>query len=176
MGMRIKRRRNGSIVLSLSQEEALLLRALPERLRTLLQNPDFKRRVAERLFPCAYQSRKDEEEYRRLLGQDLQQRKLASVEAFEKSLDDCKLRSRRKIDVNIEPEVFELWLGFVNDMRLFLGTELDIRDESWGGEFDPYHPQAEDMLLLHYLSWLEESLLRAQGFPGFDEIPEAPEA
>ena len=56
---------------------------------------------------------------------------------------------------------FDLWLCFINDMRLVLGTELDIEDEGWGDAFDPNHPQAPELAPLHYLSWLQEELLGA---------------
>jgi hypothetical protein len=83
------------------------------------------------------------------------------VSTFESTLEDWKLR-RGRIEIRIQAEQFELWLGFVNDMRLLLGTELDIRDDGWSlRDIDPLHPQAQDFFLLHYLSWLEQELLEA---------------
>jgi hypothetical protein len=46
-------------------------------------------------------------------------------------------------------------------MRLVLGMELDIQDDGWSETFDVEDPQVESLALLHYLSFLEEMLLRA---------------
>ena len=158
--LRVRREKNGLLRISLDPGTAEVLRDLPRRLRALLTRPDFGDRVVQRLFPRAYKTEAEEVEYRELLGNDLLKRKLDSVDVFEKTLRAWK-EGGLQVQLTVTPEDFELWLGFVNDMRLVLGTELDIKDESWGHTFDPSHPQANDMALLHYLSWLEEELLRA---------------
>ena len=158
--LRVRREKNGTLLVSMDKQTAEILGELPRRLRSVLERPDFADRVVQRLFPPAYRTQKEETEYRKLLGSDLLKRKLESVEAFEKTL-----RGRKdgvlQVQLRVVAEDVELWLGFVNDMRLLLGTELDIRDESRGHTFDPSHPQAADMALLHFLSWLEEELLKA---------------
>ncbi len=162
--LRVRREKNGLLTVSLDRGTAEVLRELPQRLRAVLQRRDFSDRVVTRLFPKAYRSEGEETEYRRLLGEDLLRRKLEGVVLFEKTLRNWK-EGILQVQVMVTPDDFELWLGFVNDMRLVLGTELDIQDESWGQALDPSHPQAQDMALLHYLSWLEEELLRAAGAP-----------
>jgi len=158
--LRVHRLKNGDMRVTLDPKLAAILRELPGRLRRVLARPDVTDRVTRRLFPKAYRDEEMEAEYRKLLGDDLLKRKLDSVQAFEHTLKNWNA-SRGKIHLNIGPADFELWLGFVNDMRLVLGTELDIEDDSWERDFDPSHPQAEDMALLHCLGWLEESLLQA---------------
>ena len=152
----------GAFVVRLDSEGALLLRSLPARLREVLGRTGAGDRLLGRLFPPAYAHPEREAEYRRLLGDDLIRRKLECIDAFEKTLSSWKT-GLFTVTVTIPPEEFELWLGFVNDMRLVLGIELDIRDESWETSFDPAHPQARDLALLHWLSWLEDELLRAHG-------------
>lgn len=159
--MRVERHQNGErlcVVLKLG--EALFLKALPQRLRRILESPSHHRRVCERLFPNAYADPKRAEEFRRLLGDDLIRRKLAAVEGFEESLRNARVR-RSRVEIDIGPEGFEYWLGFINDFRLMLGVELGIEDDEWGSDFDPTEPMSEDLITLHLLSWLEEELLRA---------------
>jgi hypothetical protein len=158
--LRVRRKENGTLLVSMDAQSAELLKELPQRMRSALERPDFTDRVVRRLFPPAYRTQEKENEYRQLLGDDLKKRKLDSVATFEKTLRGWK-SGVLQTQIEVTPEDFELWLGFVNDMRLVLGTELDIRDESWGEKFDPDHPRAMDMMLLHYLSWLEEELLKA---------------
>ena len=165
--LEVRKKEDGVVTVSLGLEEGLILKTLPDRLRKLLKDPDFSDRVIQRLFPIAYSDKLKEKEYRRLLGDDLVQRKLESVDLFDRSLAGAKV-CEEGVDVDISPEEFEYWLGFVNDVRLMLGIELDIRDDNWGVRFDPEHPRVDDLILLHFLSWLEEELLRASDF----EMPE----
>jgi hypothetical protein len=158
----IHRLKDGGLRIALNPDFASTLQELPERLRRVLVRSDFADRVTRRLFPRAYQEEEEEKEaeYRKLLGDDLLKHKLESVKAFEHTLKSWE-EVRGEVHLNLAADDFELWLGFVNDMRIVLGTELDIQDDSWERDFDPSHPQAEDMALLHCLGWLEELLLEA---------------
>lgn len=158
--IRVRRRRDGRLVVALTEEEAVLLLTLPRRIRTLLDDPDFRRRSVARLFPKAYEDPQKDAEYQKLLGDDLRTRKLEAVDAFEETLQTWRAR-RGHVEIEIAPEAFELWLGTVNDMRLVLGADLEIENEGWQLDFDPQGPRAGDFALLHWLSWLEESLLEA---------------
>jgi len=169
--MRVERRSSKGLRVVLKLGEALFFKALPQRLRQILESPEHHRRVCERLFPAAYSDPKREEEFRRLLGDDLIRRKLESVEVFEESLRNARVR-RSRVEIEITPEQYEYWLGFVNDFRLMLGVELGIEDDDWGREFDPTEPMSEDLITLHLLSWLEEELLRAGDFDLPDLRPE----
>ena len=162
--MTVRRNKDDSLVVVLPVDEAGLLQSLPERLRGILENPDFSDRCVRRLFPAAYTDPEKETEHRRLLGDYLLESKRQCLEAFEGTLRNSEIR-RRKVEIQITSEEFELWLGFINDIRILLGTELDIRDDNWSLSFDPQHPRADDLALLHYLSWLEECLLQAGAEP-----------
>jgi len=159
--LHVKKKRDGGILVSLPLEDAEVLRSLPGRLRRLLETPDSKDKVLQRLFPPAYLDAKKQAEYEALVGGALRGRKLECVKAFEATLGRWKVEGQR-VDVSISGEEFELWLGFVNDMRLMIGTELDIEDDDWNLHPDPSHPRAPEFALLDYLTWLEESLLRAR--------------
>lgn len=164
MILKIRRKFNRSYSVVLDTDSAEALTDLPRRLRDLLTRPDVSKQVTARLFPRVYKDAAEEEEYRRLLGDELLRRKIDSVKLFEDTLQNRKavlVRGTDAVELTVKPEEFELWLGFVNDMRLVLGTELDIQEDGWSENFDPTNPKANDFALLHYLSWLEEELLRA---------------
>jgi hypothetical protein len=66
------------------------------------------------------------------------------------------------IDADVlSAEELESWLRALNDLRLFLGTRLDVREEDLAGPFDPRDPQAEERALYAYLSWLQEHAVEA---------------
>ena len=159
----IRLRPDGSLSIRLPHPEGLILWTLPQRLRDLLDNDEFNKRVVDRLFPRAYREDDEEEEYRKLLGDDLKDRKLASMEIYERSLERAKFRSWG-LELTVRAEEVEAWMGFVNDIRLFLGTELDIRDNDWGDELDLEEPQSDDIVLLHFLTWLQQEVLDSLGF------------
>jgi len=164
VSLSVRRERNGAFTITLDRESAEVLRDLPLKLRAVLSRTDVRDKVVSRLFPKAHDDPKLDAEYRKLLGDELLQRKLESVRVFEESLERepaAWQQAGRKVKLSVPSGELESWLGFVNDMRLVLGTELDITQDGWEEDFDPNHPQADDFVLLHYLGWLQESLLRA---------------
>jgi len=156
----IRRRKDGGFTVALLPMEAEILLGLPARLRRLIEDPDFTNRVVRRLFPPTYADPRLETEHQRLVGDDITQRKLEGLSAFEKTLKRCK-QGPVHVEIAIEEAEFDLWLAFVNDMRLLIATELDIQDDSWQTDFDPDDPRAGDLALLHYLTWLEGMLIEA---------------
>ncbi len=144
------------------------LRTLPAKLRFLIERPDFSNKVVQRLFPPAYHDRERADEYRRLLGYELVQRKLEHLELFEESLAQCR-RRWRGAKLVVPAKRFDAWLGALNDLRLLIGTELDITEDSWQAPVDEDDPKAESFMLFHVLSILEEALVYATGL-----LPEPP--
>ena len=139
---------------------------LPARLREVLKKPDFADTVVARLFPPAYgKDPQAEAEYQHLLREDLLQRKLKGVESFERTLERRQevklLLGPPLVQVDLAEEDLSLWLGFFHDMRLLIGTRLDITDESWERRIDPRDPDAEELILLHGLAYLEEAIVEA---------------
>lgn len=164
MGLSVHRNKAGTFTVTLDLASAQVLGDLPRRLKNVLERTDVRDKVVARLFPRAHANPAEDAEYRRLLGDELLQRKLESVRVFEQTLaqmSPARSWPRKNVSLQIRPEDFTAWLGFVNDMRLVIGTELDITEDGWNTRIDPNDPQAEDYFLLEYLGWLEDSLLRA---------------
>jgi hypothetical protein len=150
----LRKRKDGGWTAILPPGSAEVLEKLPCRLRAVLEKPDFGDKVIARLFPQAYRDDPEAEaEYQRLLRRE------------KKGL--LGTRIGRYAEVDLSGEDLTLWLGFLHDMRLLIGTRLDITDESWEREV-PSGPEAEEHLLLHLLAYMEEAILeglrKADGF------------
>jgi hypothetical protein len=62
---------------------------------------------------------------------------------------------------HLSGEQLEAWLGALETLRLFLGTQLDITEESYYQALDPDDPEAPALALYGYLSWLQEQAVAA---------------
>jgi hypothetical protein len=144
----IERARDGSFRVRLPQPERDTLKELPAQLHGLLDTGDESLR---RLFPPAYADDPDaEDEYRRLVGASLVDGKLAALGELQRTADADRLTE----------EELESWLGALESLRLVLGSQLDVTEETYG-DFDPTHPDAPRLALYHWLSWLQEEVVRA---------------
>jgi hypothetical protein len=150
-GRRIKRDRKGGYRLDLPREERQLLASLPGQLREVLQSeePDPGLR---RLFPPAYADDPEaDDEYRRLMREDLLEGKLAALRVVEETAYAERLTD----------EDLEAWLGAIESLRLYLGTQLDVGEEIYESALDPDDPDAPALALYGYLSWLQEQAVEA---------------
>jgi hypothetical protein len=62
--------------------------------------------------------------------------------------------------ISLTAEQADSWLNAVNDVRLALGTMLDIKTGS-DDEIDPEDPRAGHLGVYHWLTWMQDSLLQA---------------
>ena len=67
-----------------------------------------------------------------------------------------------------DEEQLVAWMGSINDIRLVLGTRLDVTEDDRGNEVPDDHPDAQLHAVYHYLGWLEEQIVEAlaEGLPG----------
>ena len=145
---RVRRRRSGKYELRLEPWERDLLRSLPGQLRELLATDD---PALERLYPPAYlDDDKKNEEYARLMRDDLTRGRLTSLEVMEATIDAETL----------DEEQIVAWLGALNDLRLVLGTRLNVT-EDMDHDFDEDDPLAPAYALYGYLGVLEENVVHA---------------
>jgi hypothetical protein len=149
VGRRIRRLRSGEFQVRLEPEEREVLRSLPGQLRELLHEGDDD--SLRRLNPPAYTDEPElEEEYQRLMGDDLRRRRLEALEMMEATVDAERLGE----------DQLTAWMRSINDMRLVLGTRLGV-SEDMAMEVDPLDPRAPALALYGYLSWLEEQVVEA---------------
>jgi hypothetical protein len=151
LGRRIKRTRKGVYQLRLPPEERQLLRDLPAQLREVLESDDPSLR---RLFPPAYKDDPAlEAEYRHFMGDDLLASHTRSLQAMEETVDAETLDEDQLMG----------WLGALNDLRLVLGTRLDVTEDMYEREMDPDDPRAPGFAIYTYLGWLQEQAVDALG-------------
>lgn len=62
--------------------------------------------------------------------------------------------------VVLTPEQADAWLAALNDVRLTLGTVLDI-DADTPDHLDSSDPRAPHLDVYHWLTWMQDSLLQA---------------
>ncbi len=141
-------------------------RSLPGRLRATLENPDFGDRVVRVLFPSAFRSDKQaEQEYRRLLQGDLMAQKLRCLDAFERTIKagtEIELEPEIQVlQVELSDEDLSLWLGFLHDLRMVIGTALDITDDDWNAQITEEDPHYLDYVLLDQLTHMEQAIVDA---------------
>ena len=116
----IKRDRQGGYTLHLRADDREVLRQLVPQFQELLDNPD--QPVLWRLFPPAYSETahaEHQEEYRRLMQEDLVARHREEFELLASSADARTLT----------PQELEAWSRAVNSIRLVLGTYLDVSED-----------------------------------------------
>ena len=147
---RIESTGDGSFALRLSEEERALLRVLPVELRSLLEaTPDDP--GLRRLFPPAYDDEQNEAAYRELMGNEL-------LDGRRRALDVLAETAKAE---RLTGEQAQAWLTALNDLRLVLGTRLDVSDESLLEDLAEDDPRAPELALYAYLSWLQEQLIEA---------------
>jgi uncharacterized protein DUF2017 len=146
---RVRRTRRGGFELHLPREERTLLRGLPGQLRDLLDSDD---PALRRLFPPAYPDEPDREaEYRRMVRDDLLTGKREALQIIEETVD-----ARR-----VDEEQLTAWLGALNDLRLVLGTRLDVTEELYEEGLPDDDPRAPAFAVYAYLGWLQEQVVVA---------------
>jgi hypothetical protein len=150
-GIPIERTQEGDFRLSLTAGERELLRTLPAELRSLLADePDDP--SLRRLRPPAYEDDPEgESEYGRLMHAELLGGRLEALRTLEATAERDRLSE----------EELRAWLGALNDLRLVLGTRLGVTEEIYEQELDPRDPEARELALYAYLTWLQEHAVAA---------------
>jgi hypothetical protein len=144
---RIRRTPQGDYELRIPNEEREILATLPSRLRELLGGDD---PAVGRLFPPAYEDDPARQaDYEALVRSDLTAQRLRSLEIMEETLRADRL----------DEEQLSAWLGALNDLRLVLGTKLDMDEDMDPGDIPDTDEQAPAYALYYYLGWLEEQIV-----------------
>ncbi|CAB4640665.1 unannotated protein [freshwater metagenome] len=162
----------GKLTLKLDDAELGVLSQLFEQMAELLEHPESEAgadplakmlnmsgstQISEdpalaRLFPDGYSD--DEHasaDFRRFTEQDLRAQKLAALATVRVSLSDWTGKS------SITAQQAQDWLKGLNDLRLVLGTRLEITDEvetDFGADEPGIH-------LYNYLTYLQGTLIDA---------------
>jgi len=115
---RFTRTSSGEYTVRLRPEERSLLEALPDQLGALVASGPTS--ATTRLFPPAYSSEPEmDAEYQRLMGDELVRRRQAAVDVVRATIGRERLSE----------DELQAWVGVCNDLRLVLGTLLDVSED-----------------------------------------------
>jgi hypothetical protein len=139
---RIERTAPGRYTVALPAPERELVTDLVEQLRdVLLATTDDP--TLRRLFPTAYhEDAERDEEYQLLVRDELLGRRLAALAAVEETA----------MAEDVDEAALTGWLTALNDLRLVLGTRLDVSEDDH--DVDPDDPDAAAHAVYHYLGLL----------------------
>jgi hypothetical protein len=146
----------GSVTIRFSEDEAELLRRLLAEMETLLAARSDRDPVVGRLFPRAYEKKKEEESYRSLVGDELVTTKKANL----RTAGDM-LGREGAAEAALSEDQAEAWLALLTDLRLAIGTRLDVTEEKMSEDIDPDDPEAAALSVLHWLGWVQGTILEA---------------
>jgi hypothetical protein len=145
----IERDGAGGVRLRFHEGEVLLLRQLLDELEGLLEDPDDS--ALRRLFPQAHDDPESEEQYRSLVRDQLLGGRSKALAVVRDTLD-------KEI---LEADEADAWLRALNDLRLVLGTRLDVTEDLDYEDIDLNEPRGRDLAVYGYLTWLQEQLVEA---------------
>jgi hypothetical protein len=154
----LRRRPDGTFGWNLAKNERDVLTHVAKDFRALLtaETPSSDPSL-QRLFPPARIDDPIEElEYERKIGDSLLAAKLEQLTILERCVGSRVLS---------EEDVLAC-MRAVNDLRLVLGTRLDVREDSDPSEFAGEPERRSTFELYAYLSWLLESLIDAMSGSG----------
>ena len=112
--------------------------------------------VLARLLPDAYADDPERAaEFRRFTESELRSGKQAAVRAV---LESLPLAGGRIV---LDAELSNAWLGALNDLRLAIGTRLDVTEDSYAelDRLDPASPHARELTVFLWLGVLQETLV-----------------
>lgn len=147
----IERGRDGFQV-RLGDHEAEIVGRLMTELRELLLRGEPADPRLRRLFPTAYHDDAElDDEYQRLMREDLVASRLGAIEVVDRALQGTSLAEHELIG----------FMQSLNAVRLVLGTMLDVSEDSDPDLVADDDPLAPELNLYHYLGWLLDAAVRA---------------
>lgn len=150
------RRKGDGFVVDLGADETAVVRRLTGELRVMLTDADPNdeaRALIARLFPVAYPDDDEmEDEYQRLMRDELVQSKLAAFDVIDQALV-----AKTVIDESQLVSVMQS----INSIRLVLGVMLDVSDDPEADEVAEGFEESPEYALYGYLSWLLEWCVKA---------------
>ena len=144
--------------LNIDAHDRETLNSLLDQLRDVLMN-DSNSDVARRLFPAAYhQDEQHEQEYQRLMRNELLSSRLASLSLTSSMLE----RDHSAGQANLTSDELDAFMRSINSLRLILGTLLDVDEDEFEDEIEENDPGYGQYQLYLYLGWLLDWIVRAQ--------------
>ncbi|MFT5124242.1 MAG: hypothetical protein ACI9TH_001828 [Kiritimatiellia bacterium] len=154
------RKKGDKIEIAFVKEEIEILQNLPDQLREIIENPDFTRDAARRLFPPGSEDPEVQLDYMEVAADSIREHKLANLDGFLETLQAPRKHFGLRF-VTLTPEQVDFWIGFLNDMRLMIGTDIGVDSGTWGDDIDWGEVEDLRIRIYGYLSYLQSALLEA---------------
>jgi hypothetical protein len=147
-------RNEEKITATFEEGEAAALRSLVDQMRLVLTDDRPGDPARARLFPDAYEDRAEAAAFRDLVGDELRTAKLDALGTVAATLGPAG-----RVERELSLDEAEAWLRALTDLRLTIGARLKVTEEMMAAEVDLDAPDALALSTLHWLGWLQESLL-----------------
>lgn len=144
---------NDSLKIKLNAEEAALLRRVVDEITQVIAG-DEATPMHERLFPDAFEDPEETKKYNTMVGDELKSNKLRALAVMRETLGDSG-----RVSATLATSEAHLWLTALTDIRLAIGVRLDVSEEDMGREPDPADPDGLALVVLHWLGWLQETMV-----------------
>ena len=142
------------VTLSLTDDEASLLRSLIGEMKVLLEADIPRDAIKARLFPPAFDDPEAEKDFEELTRTELEDTKLTAVRTAEEQLGPTG-----PAEIELDDDGVGTWLRLLTDLRLAIGTRLEVTEETMAAEIDPSDPNGAALSVLHWLGWMSEAIL-----------------
>ncbi|CAB4685334.1 unannotated protein [freshwater metagenome] len=152
--MKIKKDSAG-IKLELLEGERDILTQLIDDFREFVMSEDNTDPAVARLFPSAYKESEESAEFRKYSEPALRETKERDSALIRAALE-------RGNAIQISDSEIDSWLRGLNDLRLTLGTRLEVTGDEYGGEIPDDDPRSFLYSLYGWLGWLQGSLLEVE--------------
>lgn len=153
---RFRRTSDGHVQLRLPATERAVLTSLLPQLLAVVNGEEGVEHLRDRLFPAAYTDPGHEDEFRRLVGDELVDQRRVALDDVVTTLDAGRARGRSWV-VDLDEDQLQSWLAVLHDLRLVLAQVVGIRTESdWNT--DPETAEPAEIVLWH-VGALQEELL-----------------
>jgi hypothetical protein len=142
-----------SLKIKLDAEEAALLRQVVDEITQVIAG-DEPTPIHDRLFPDAFEDPEETRKYNTMVRDELKSNKLRALTAMRETLGDSG-----RVSATLPTSEAHLWLTALTDIRLAIGVRLDVSEEDMGREPDPADPDGLALVVLHWLGWLQETMV-----------------
>lgn len=146
------RHRGGTTTLRLDDAERAALVTVVDDLNTALDSLHAGDPVWDRLNPAAFDDEAAAEDFRALTGDDLDRARRGRLQQVRAEL------AAGTRDIRLDAEDVQRWLAVLNDVRLALGTRLQIGPDD-PSRIDPDDPQGAARAVYYWLTALQSGLV-----------------
>jgi len=109
--------------------------------------------ISTRLFPDAYPDDPEASmEFRRFTERSLRE---TNVNRAKSVLADIEGQTT----LTLSGDQWQNWVGFLNSLRLALGTRLEVDQDTWTQERSESDPLYQIFELYNWLTWMQETLI-----------------